>query len=434
MKRPILNLTALWAGLVLCQSALATPPAQADPIAWVQYGPQGQAEIRAEAGTKSCPTLRIDGRDAPMFVRAPADNDFPPLCSAPLPVGSAPAAVTILDGLARWRELPLPTAHPQRIVVIGDSGCRIKGGIVQNCQDKDAWPFASVAAAAAALKPDLAIHVGDYPSREQPCPGGNPVCAGEPAGDTWTVWKADFFTPAAPLLATAPFVFVRGNHEECGRSGRGFLRLLGPAPFDPTAPCEPHLPAYTIPLEGIDLVVMDDSAAPETAEDEGLAMAYRKDFEALTRAHDPSWLLMHRPIFGAISGPLGLPVGGNQTLIAALPKDGIADPVRLMLSGHIHSLEVLNYGPEDRLPPQLIAGIGGDVLSIAPILLKGTIFQGEAGVRVADGFSRNHHGFALMTRNGARPDEWQIDVYDVSGHVVRRCRLADRRIDCPKDD
>ena len=53
-------------------------------------------------------------------------------------------------------------------------------------------------------------------------------CAGSPWGDNWTTWQADFFTPAAPLLAAAPIVLVRGNHEDCDRAGPGFLLLMGP--------------------------------------------------------------------------------------------------------------------------------------------------------------------------------------------------------------
>ncbi len=37
---------------------------------------------------------------------------------------------------------------------------------------------------------------------------------------------ADFFTPTAPLLAAAPWVMVRGNHEVCNRAGQGWYRYL----------------------------------------------------------------------------------------------------------------------------------------------------------------------------------------------------------------
>src|SRR5204862_199481 len=66
------------------------------------------------------------------------------------------------------RDLPLPKPQPRRIVVPGDTGCRILGPTdAQPCDDPARWPFARVARAAAATHPDLVIHVGDYPYREQ---------------------------------------------------------------------------------------------------------------------------------------------------------------------------------------------------------------------------------------------------------------------------
>ena len=126
----------------------------------------------------------------------------------------------------------MPVASPQRILVVGDTGCRIKGAALQACNDPAPGLFRRLAAAAARLKPDLVIHVGDYLYRESACPAGNAGCAGSPWGDNWITWQADFLTPAAPLLAAAPIVLVRGNHEDCRRSGAGLLRLQGPSGFE----------------------------------------------------------------------------------------------------------------------------------------------------------------------------------------------------------
>ena len=77
----------------------------------------------------------------------------------------------------------------KRIVVIGDTGCRLKGTFVQDCNDPVKWPFATVARLAAARHPDLVIHVGDYHYRETPCPADRAGCAGSPYGDNWAVWQ-----------------------------------------------------------------------------------------------------------------------------------------------------------------------------------------------------------------------------------------------------
>ena len=84
------------------------------------------------------------------------------------------------------RALPAPRAAARRIIVLGDTACRIKGDASQACSDPNGWLFAQVAATAAAMKPDLVMHVGDYHYRESPCPAGNAGCAGSPWGATRT--------------------------------------------------------------------------------------------------------------------------------------------------------------------------------------------------------------------------------------------------------
>src|ERR1700741_4107213 len=121
---------------------------------WVQLGPGGAAETRAVVSGNTCP--------AAMQPRAAASADFPLECAAP-------AAA--------------PKPAPERILVLGDTGCRIKGSLVQPCNEPTQWPFAALAQAAAKCKPDLVIHVGDYLYRETPCPAGNTGCAGTPYGD-----------------------------------------------------------------------------------------------------------------------------------------------------------------------------------------------------------------------------------------------------------
>ena len=417
---------------------------------WVQPGPNG-LEARAIIEGAACPEISVDGHDWMMDQRAMGNDQFATLCSAAIPAGSKQAAlvfrkppvttpdeaelvqqlaVTIarLHGDLHIVPLPLPTSNPQRIVVFGDTGCRIKGAAVQNCADPEKWPFPLIAAEAAKLKPDLVIHVGDYLYRENACPPGNTGCANTPHGDNWPTWNADFFAPAAPLLAAAPWVFVRGNHEDCERAGPGWLRLLGPLPFDPAAPCAAHLAPYAVPLGAMNLVVIDDANAPDTSVASDMVPTYRSEIAALGTARAPSWLLMHRPIWAAVSGPLGLPIGGNQTLIAAIGAPGIPSPVELLLSGHIHSFEALNYADGNRVPPQIVAGFGGDALDPTPSVLKGTIFQGNSGVTVKDGLSLPGFGFLLMTKTA---DGWQIDVHDVHGAIERQCSFQGGRVDCP---
>jgi hypothetical protein len=210
--------------------------AKAEDAAWVQAVANGY-EARLATTAAVCPALTTDKGEVAMIMRAPAGAAFPLVCAAPLSPGLASARIGATV-------LPVPMAQPQRILVLGDTGCRIKGAALQACNDPTAWPFPQLAEAAAKLKPDLIIHLGDYLYRESACPPGNAGCAGSPWGDNWVSWQADFYAPAAPLLAAAPIVLVRGNHEDCLRAGLGWLRLQGPSGFDPAAPCTPHLPLY----------------------------------------------------------------------------------------------------------------------------------------------------------------------------------------------
>ena len=387
------------------------------PVHWVQLGPGGAAELRAVASTASCPDVTVDGADYRMTERAAPDANFPQaLCALTLPPAARQA---VFQGEA----IPLPKPAPTRILVIGDTGCRIMGKTGQACNDPEQWPFATVAREAAGLNPDLVIHVGDYDYREASCPEGNAGCAGVVWGDNWASWKADFFDPAAPLLAAVPFVFVRGNHEECSRFGPGWLRLLGPLAVTPGSACTENIAPYAIPLKNVTLAVLDDASAPDVSAPGNLVQLYRGDIKAMSAfGPAPVWLATHRPISGYVRVPPGITAGGNQTLLAAISADGFPKSIELMLAGHIHSFESINYS--GTLPPQLIAGNGGDNLDTVPADLSGLNI---GGLPVSSGLSLPGFGFLMLTKSAAG---WNVDVYNVHGLRERACTFSDRRLTC----
>ncbi len=104
---------------------------------WVQIGPGGVAELRAVT-SGHCPEAVIDGQRSPLQGRAEADANFQRLCSIIL---SPHVKEVSLEGVA----ITLPKAAPKRVAVLGDTGCRIKGGTVQDCNDLAKWPFPRVA-------------------------------------------------------------------------------------------------------------------------------------------------------------------------------------------------------------------------------------------------------------------------------------------------
>jgi len=404
--------------------------AEDESAAWIQFTANGSFEVRAVA-SRDCPIVSFNGAPTTaMLERASSNANFPSVCSLEMPANTKSVRLDRPDGSSLALS---PVSEPRRILVLGDTGCRIKGSAVQACNDPAAWPFAGLARAAAKLKPDLVIHLGDYLYRESPCPSGYAGCAGSPFGDNWPSWNADFFVPAGPLLAAAPWLFVRGNHEDCSRGGAGFLRLLGPIAFQAVQPCREHLDPFAVSAGDQSIVVMDNASASDTSVEDASVAVYRADFAALkameeVRPGQTMWLAAHRPVWAAISGPLDIPIGGNATLIAASGDLSAFRGLSLMLSGHIHAFEAINY--QANLPPQIVAGHGGDNLDRTPTDLRGAIFQGHSGVRIKDGLSVAGFGFLLLSR-GAGSRDWSIELYDSSGTPERECQFADGRVACP---
>ena len=143
-------------GIVLFTAAMfggaALRSAEAKILAqWVQLGADGSSSVRAIADD-ACPSVSFDGIAVPMIVRSePAQKlagvkpaQFPVFgCEVAVPAGSVAA---VLDR----KPLPLARPNPQRIVIFGDSGCRLfNGATAQACNDPNSWPFPKIARAAA---------------------------------------------------------------------------------------------------------------------------------------------------------------------------------------------------------------------------------------------------------------------------------------------
>ena len=261
----------------------------AAPQPWVEVGNDGMLSVRAVVATGTpCPRVTADGRNIPVKKRLGPDERFPlELCDAHAPAASAKIAVG-------GKAVPTLPATVRRIVVLGDTGCRIEGPEVQDCQDPKSWPFHTVSERAAARHPDLVIHVGDYLYRLSPCPAGNTACAG-PSGDNWPTWQADFFGPAAPLLDAAPWVMVRGNHEICRRGGEGWRHLIDPHPGE--LACSDFEAPYRVSAGGLTLLVFDSANADDFKAEPDKVPLYAGQLRTLLAAAPPhSWLLTHRPV------------------------------------------------------------------------------------------------------------------------------------------
>ena len=405
-------------GFVLAISAWAfAAPAQSETYQWTQYVPGG-LEARAITGEPSCPGATVDGVATAMHVRAAPNGAFPvTTCALAIPPDAKAVAV---GGLL----VGLRPAVPKRIAVLGDTGCRLKNSYVQDCNDPAQWPFGQVAAAVAAQQPDLIIHVGDYHYRETPCPVARVGCEGSPFGDTWAVWREDFFAPAAALLGQVPWVFVRGNHEECSRGGQGWSRALDPAAFDATAGCNGPDAPFVAQFRNVALAVIDVASASEPRANAEQADVFHAQYAAIAQtASGPTWILQHRPIWSVGGTVAGFAFGDNKTLAVAA-HDAIPAQVQMIVSGHHHIFQVLGYVQD--LPVQIVSGHGGDYLnagrSVDP---AGWSIN---GVTVKSGTHRTgQFGFSILDQ---RPDGWVITDYDPAGQAMDHCGISGRQAVC----
>lgn len=416
--------------------------AAAGARAWVEMAPGGGSVVRVLAEAVSCPMLEVDGHGVPMATRAgpavltprpnkanvAAGSAFPGLvCELALPSTTQRASLA-------GRPLPLPRHRIDRIVVIGDTGCRLKDAdqAWQGCNDPAQWPFAAIAAQAAVLHPDLVLHVGDYLYRENPCPAGHRDCADTVWGYGEAGWRTDFLDPAAPLLAAAPWAMVRGNHEECSRAGQGWWRLLDPHPLLAMRDClDPendaagnHTDPYTVTLGGGAQLIIADliELAEGKPNDPGAVEAFGKDMAliaSLARSAPDTFVTAHYPMNAVLWGK-----NGNGTVaIGSKPVSAFAPTqiagVRAMLAGHIHFFQYASFA--DR-PAQVIAGFSGtqEDPALAPASLAEA--QGKLGAVPLSALTTigGRFGFALLERED---HGWRLTAFALDGKIMDRFQL-----------
>jgi len=448
-------LATAWAGEAGAQARLLS--------AMVVMGPDGAAQARVIT-TAGCPAITIDRHARAMRLRAgPAQAPPRPTISDPKLTKPAEFPVAVCEAqipkgahriTVAGQRLPVPRRDVRRIVVIGDTGCRLKAGddAYQACNDPDAYPFQRVAERAAAWKPDLVIHVGDYEYRETPCAPEKADCAGSPWGYGWDAWQADLFQPGAALLAAAPWIAVRGNHEDCARAGQGWARFIDPRPLTPQTDCNDpaHDEAaddaapYAVPLGGgAQVVVLDLTKAggKPTPKDDPRYGQFAADYAALDRLSRRArytLLALHKPILGFASergadrgGPRLQPAtAGIQSVFADQNPALLPRGVGVVLSGHVHLWEQVSFASDH--PSQFIAGFSGTQEDVVPMP---RVLPADAapapGTRVA-AFSSWISGFGFMTLERRAADRWDVKVWNLAGQVVNRCRIDGRRSRCDK--
>jgi len=382
--------------------AFASPANAVVVNQWVQFAPDDTVLIRAIEDTPAngCPSASVDSSPVPLTQRgtvATADEApktyYPILMceSAPLPAfGHRSADVA---GVA----LKMPVANPRRILVIGDTGCRVASTLAgtQDCNDPQQFPLQFLANYAATFKPDLIVHVGDFFYREQPCPTGFEGCANNPAFDNWDSWYADWFGPAKNLIAAAPLALTRGNHESCNRGARGWFRLLDVHAYDQgavdcTGPYVPmagapgaagpltpydYTPPYVVKAGQVSLVMFDSSDSNTNAADlsttstdgRTLPQIYTEQLSAVLAplANANVVYVTHKPTYdirpAKLNGDLAGGDATQQSVFDGLTPGSVPRQVKLLVSGHDHQFQVVDFKTRN-YAPQLVVGNSGTLL------------------------------------------------------------------------
>ena len=430
-----------------------------------QGAPRGGLIVRAIVGpNEPCPSLNSSGQSRPLAKRP---NHFPgafpiTVCEdAHFQAGSA--TLTFADG-QRYR-LPRRPKPITDLVVVGDTGCRVTFfGAPQHCNHPDKWPFADIARSMQTPRPQLVIHVGDYHYLERSCPQPE-LCGDGPNGYNWSAWERDFFLPATELLRAAPWIPLRGNHENCSRAGIGWMLFFYPKIGDVgELPCQTVTDAFVYRLAQNHYLIASDAA-----EAGGTYKPFQTNRETLKRTADrlnglPGdalvWLSIHRPIWfhpgtATLStqnlctqklsahldsldprdwATLGVLIDdakgaglycGLRDLILTRPPDGAA--ISLVLSGDTHLYQLLRAVPaaadaRKPWPYQLIAGHGGTSLEDAdayPAFVEGADFVAGYEQDRYTGVGEVAFGYAVFRRADEQSlRQWHVDFRDASGSNV----------------
>lgn len=428
--------------------------------AYVVVGAQNAATARVVTSFDQCPLISIDGVSTRMSIRADAGTPaqrttvsaaadskpsaFPVvICETKLPATAKLVSVAS-------RSLPVPVANPQRVLVLADTGCRLQKSsqIYQSCNDAAAWPLPAIAKAAAALKPDLVLHIGDYHYRENACPTDIAGCKDSPWGYGWDVWRADFLDPAAPLLAAAPWVMTRGNHEECARAGQGWYRLLDAGAYDAKRTCDDpandavanYSEPYAVAVGTDTQFILFDSAKVGTSAllaSDPVFLTYQTQFQKVAALTANSGInnifVNHHPIlaFAPIKG--AAPAPGNAALQSVLagsyPTSYLPTGVQMVLHGHVHDFQAISFS--SKTPAAIVSGNGGDNLDVNfadpfPVGVNPAPNATLAAITHTSTF-----GFMTMERQTGSSN-WRYLAYTAAGKLLTTCTQSGQQLSCDK--
>lgn len=493
VARTLRSLTSILiiAGMFVATVAVADNAESSDVIAaFVVLGESSSGEVApmarviVHAGV-ACPVLRAKtGGNTVEVEMAPRINPAPEHFPVTVCESRYPFSQSLTVGNSAL-ELPAVSLQWKEFLVLGDSGCKARNKSPVKACSPERWPFEALASQAAEnLSPDLILHVGDYNYRGTP--GRIPfqgedrkkrvydawgrvvngkcvlktdyVSQNAPDSqlpDQWAYWWQDFFQPAQPLLQTAPWVFTRGNHELCSRSGPGWFYLLSPESMllgdgkrqlscpssDATVP-QMFSPPYRLSGSGLSLYVLDSANAC----DEGSLFQPRYDSQfgdiyrqLQTDDNARAWLISHRPLWGLRKPDIaslceranGKGEFGclNRTLQLANLKYNLNPLIDLVFSGHMHRFQSTTLSREQLT--QIVVGNSGVALAKN---IPAELYVVELEGMRASGTGISEFGF-LKVDVGA--DSWSAELFGLAAtgqdQILMRCSAAQADAGMPCD-
>ena len=449
---------------------LSTPPQPGVLAAYslaapVAVSPSGLVVRAVVPAGGDCPRLTVIGpdgrtralgmRERPVPARTSPAFDAIRVCTRAMPANVTRASVS---GVAVPASLP---SRIDRLALLGDTGCRIASWQVQDCSSPDDWPLALISQRVADASPDAILVNGDFFYREAPCPADHeaecgsspPPVVGMPFTDSAYGWIADALLPMAPMLAAAPLVITRGNHEACNRGGNGYFLLMDPrdgtqdtcspvqTPTGLAAAATVPTPTYAVDLtvnvdRTLRLAIVDSAGGSDTTITSfaDVQRPYYADAARLTaaRAGRESWLYTHRPQYAFVTNEFAVPgqvfnpwSSADQTAAAA----GLLGTYDLVFGSHLHLAQAVQL---PGLPAQLVLGNGGTLLDPAtgyPLPAAGPQASGQAYQAPSWAWVDARFGYAIA-RPGTESGQWRLTMHDPQGEPFARCGLADRALYC----
>ena len=312
-------------------------------------------------------------------VRArPAPMPLRPTMSQRLPT-SKPSAFPVLDvrgddcrascaRVDRRARVAVAQTRAATIVVLGDTGCRIKTGdnVFQACNDQAQWPFPAGRRRGGRMRAGprhprrrLSLSRKRVPAPATPdAPAAHGATGGTPG-------RPIFSQPARSLLAAAPWIVVRGNHEIVQSRGAGLVALPRSASARGAAGlqrCQPTTPSATtasltrVPL-GARRATRSSSCSirrtvgvtplpPDRDVRATTSARVRARIRARARNEPSTFFMNHHPVLAFAPNPATprTPYPGNAALQSVLrrsiPTALFPPNVKALLSGHVHLFEV----------------------------------------------------------------------------------------------